>query len=244
MASLTPLTSAAVDAVPRNIELLRDLKPREIDLVLSVARRRRVHAKSIITYQGEAAEYLLLLWKGRARYFYEIPDGKKLILKWITPGEILGGAALLTRPSTYVLSTEAVQDSIVLEWDRSTIRRLARRFPQLPENANAIAMDYLSWYVAAHAALTSRNARERLASVIFTFARSFGEKVADGIALDVTNEELACSANITPYTASRLISAWQKSGAILKRRGGLLLRSPRAFFLSSSSGPAAGSPSR
>jgi len=96
----------------------------------------------------------------------------------------------------------------VLIWDGTTIRALARRFPQLFENALFLAADYISWYVAAHAALTSRTAEERLAHVLSELAPSIGRKVAGGIELDVTNEELANSANITPYTTSRMISDW------------------------------------
>ena len=220
----------AVDA-PHNIELLRGLNPHESDLILAAARPRRFPAKSVMTYQDEPADHLLLLWKGRARYFYETPNDKKLILKWIAPGHIFGGAALLSRPCTYLVSTEAVRDSIVLEWNGSTIRGLARRFPQLLENAHCIDMEYLSWYVAAHAALTSQSARERLASVLFGLAKSVGQKVSGGVELDVTNEELANSANITQYTASRFMSEWQRSGAIRKQRGKIVLRSPERLFL-------------
>ena len=216
---------------PPDLGLLRGMKSHEKDLILAEARPRRFPAKSVMTYQGEAADHLLLLWKGRARYFYESPDDKKLILKWITPGEIFGGAALVPPPCTYLVSTEAVRDSIALEWDGPTIRELARRYPQILENAHVIDMGYLAWYVATHAALISQSAGERLASILYGLARSVGQKASNGIELDVTNEELAYSANITPYTTSRLISKWRKSGAIRKRKGKIILRSPERFFL-------------
>ena len=216
---------------PSSIELLRGLGRRETDLILAAAKRRRFHAKCVMTYQGEPADHLLLLWKGRARYFFDTPNGKKLILMWITPGNIFGGAALVSRPSTYIVSTEAVRDSLVLIWDGPTIRALARRFTQLFENALFLAADHICWYVAAHAALTAKTAQERLAHVLLELAPSIGQKVAGGIELDVTNEELANSANITPYTTSRMVSEWQRSGAIRKHRGKILLRSPERFFL-------------
>ena len=224
------LESRAVHA-PHRIELLRGLGQKEIDLILAAAKRRRFSAKSVMTYQDEPADHLLLLWKGRARYFFETPNGKKLILRWITPSDIFGGAALVSRPSTYLVSTEAVRDSVVLLWDGPTIRALARRFPELLENAIFLAADYISWYVAAHAALTSKTAQERLAHVLLELAPSIGQKVAGGIELDVTNEELANSANITPYTTSRMVSEWQRSGAIRKHRGKIIIRSPERFFL-------------
>ena len=81
-----------------------------------------------------------------------------------------------------------------------------------------------------HAALTSQSARERLAHVLLELAPRIGEKVSDNLELEVTNEELANSANITPYTASRLISEWRKLGVIRKRYGKIFLRSPEKLF--------------
>ena len=219
----------AVNARP-SIDLLRGLKREEIELILAAARARRVPAKSVMTYQGEPADSLLLLWKGRARYFFETPNGKKLILIWITPGHIFGGAALVPRSSNYLLSTETVRDSVVLVWDGPTIRGFARRFPQLMENAIVNALDYLSWYVAAHTALCSQTARQRLASVLLGYTSSMGQRVSGGIEFDITNEELANAANITPYTASRILSEWQRSGAIRKRRGKIIVHSTERLF--------------
>jgi CRP-like cAMP-binding protein len=184
-----------------------------------------------MTHQGEPADHLLLLWKGRARYFFETPNGKKLIMIWITPGHSFGGAALSTRPSPYLLSTETVRDSVVFAWDGATIRGLARRFPQLLENAIIGAVDHLSWYIAAHAALCSQSARQRLASVLLGHASRMGERVSGGFEFDITNEELANAANITPYTASRILSEWQRTGAIRKQRGKLFVRSTERLFL-------------
>jgi CRP-like cAMP-binding protein len=227
---MSALESRAPNVRP-NIDLLRGLRPQEADLILAAARARRVPAKSVMTYQGEPADQLLLLWKGRARYFLQTPNGRKLILMWITPGHTFGGAALAQRPSTYLLSTETVRDSVVLVWDGPTIRGLTRKFSQLLENAIIIAADYLSWYIAAHAALCSQDARQRLASVLLGYTSSMGQKVPGGIEFDISNDELANAANITPYTTSRILSEWQRMGAIRKRRGRIVVRSPERLFL-------------
>jgi CRP/FNR family transcriptional regulator, nitrogen oxide reductase regulator len=214
-----------------SIDLLQSMKPQEIDLILAAARSRRFSAKAVMTHQGEPADHLLLLRTGRARYFYETPHGRKIILRWITPGQVFAAAALISRPSTYLVSTEAVRDSVVLVWDGPTIRVLARRFPRVLENVLILAMDHFTWYVAAHAALASETARQRLANVLLGLAPKFGQTVSHGVELDATNEELANSANISPYSASRIISEWQKAGAIRKYRGKILLRSPQKLFL-------------
>jgi len=228
--NMSTLQFRAIGAPP-DIEMLRGLKQQEIDLILAAARVRRVPAKSIMTYQSDPADHLLLLWKGRARYFFETPSGKKLIMIWIPPGHAFGGAALVPGASTYLLSTETVRDSVVLVWDGPTIRGFARRFPQLLENAIVIAVDYLSWYIAAHAALCSQTARQRLASVLLGCTSSMGQTVSGGVEFDISNEELANAANISRYTASRILGEWQKTGAIRKHRGKIVVRSTEKLFL-------------
>lgn len=218
------------DDIPPDNELLRGLKQKEIGSVLEEARPRRVPRESVLTEQGEPANYLFLLWKGRARYFFRTPHGKELILMWITPGHIFGVNAMVPPPSTYIVSTETVQESVVLIWEGGSIRTLARRFPQLLENLLLICADYLTWYVAAHAALTYQTARERLAHVVLGFAPSVGRPVAGGIELDVTNRELANATNLTRYTVSRIVTEWQRIGAIRKEHKKILLLSPKRLF--------------
>ena len=47
---------------------------------------------------------------------------------------------------------------------------------------------------------------------------------------DITNE-LANAANITLYTASRILREWQRTGAIRKQRGKIVVRSTERLFL-------------
>jgi CRP-like cAMP-binding protein len=186
----------------------------------------------VVTNQGEPAGRLFLIIKGSARYFFITPDGRKIYLLLLAPGEIFGGAALLPEPSLFLVSTEIVKDSSVLVWKRDTIRSLAARYPRLVENLSAIATDYLTWYVASHLGLVCHTARQRLAHVLVSLAKGIGTKCPDGIHLEITNEQLANTANITLFTASRLLSQWQRSGHVVKVRGSILLRHPKLLLAS------------
>jgi CRP-like cAMP-binding protein len=70
-------------------------------------------ANSVIVNQGHPAEHFFQLVSGRARYFDLSRDGRKVNLKWLAPGDIFSPGALLSTPSEYLLSTEAVKDSLV-----------------------------------------------------------------------------------------------------------------------------------
>ena len=78
----------------------------------------------------------------------------------------------------------------------------------------------------SHIGVVSYTARQRLAEVLITLARTVGQETTSGVTLDITNEELADAANVTVFTASRLISEWQRTRVLVKRRGKILLQSP------------------
>ena len=198
--------------------------------ILAAAKPRRFAANSVITNQGHPADSLFLLTKGRARYFFDELEGQHILLHWIAVGELIGGKALLAKPATYLLGSETVRECNLLVWDRATIRGFVAQYPVLLENALAIASDYLGWYLAAHVALTCHSAEQRLAGVLGSLIRVMGQTVPGGVELDVTNEELANAANVTAFTASRVLSGWQRRGVVKKSRGKILLRQPTQLF--------------
>ena len=194
--------------------------------ILASATQHRFAAKSVVINQARPADRLYLLTKGCARFFYITDEGKKFLLEWLGPGDLFGARTILSTRSSYLASTEMVKDSSALMWDRTTIRDLVTRYPRLLENALLTASDYVAWHLMSHIGIASYTARQRLAEVFMTLARTVGQETASGVTLDITNEELADAANITPFTASRLISEWQRNGALVKRRGKILLQSP------------------
>ena len=226
---MTPsqITAAINELKPRFLE---GLAPPEVKAVLAAAKLRRYQVNSVVTNQDHPADHLFLLLTGRARYFYITPDGQKTLLLWLPPGETFGMAATLSKPLQYLVSSETVKPSCVLVWDRATIRKFAARYPRLVENALLIAFDYLVAYRAMHVSLTCHTARQRLATVLVNLASGIGHAVPGGIELDVNNEELANEANVTPFTASRLLSEWQRNGMVVKNRGKVLLRSPEQLL--------------
>ena len=206
----------------------------DIQALLAEATPRLFRANSVVIHQGSPATELFLITKGRARHFSTTPDGQKIILLWLAPGEIFGGATLLAERSEYRVSTETVKDTSLLVWNRPTIRTLAARYPRILENALWTASDYIDWLLAAHVALSCHTAPQRLAGVLVSLAALLGRAVPGGVELDVTNEELAGAAHITSFTASRLLNEWQRHRKVIKRRGRVVLVAPERLVTVSS----------
>jgi CRP-like cAMP-binding protein len=215
---------------PSTSRLLDGLGAKDLTAILRAGKEQKFSAHSVVVNQAHRAEHLFLLTHGHARHFFITADGKKILLRWLVPGDITGAAVLLSKPSRYQMGTEVVTDSRFLVWDRITIGRLTTRYPRLLQNVLFIAEVYLDWYLAAHIALACDSARQRCASVLTNIGRAVGQEVAGGIELAITNEELASAAAITLFDASRFVSDWQRSGALAKTRGKVLLRSPDSLL--------------
>jgi CRP/FNR family transcriptional regulator, nitrogen oxide reductase regulator len=221
-----PASGIAIVSTELRSHFLDGLAPSARKRILEAATERRFRANSLVTNHGHPADHLFLLTEGLVRYFVITEEGRKLLFQWLGPQELFGGMTVLSVHSSYLFSTETVTDTSVLVWDRHTIRGLIAQYPRLLENALLTASDYLAWHLASHIGLACHTARQRVAQVLVTLARTVGENAPGGIALRITNEDLANAANVTPFTASRLISAWQRNRALVKRRGNVLLLSP------------------
>jgi len=227
VAPRSPDSVANEDLKPR---FLHGLQQRERDVILGEGSYREFLSTAVVSQQGDRADYFYLLIKGSARYFFITPQGQQVYLLWLTAGDIFGLASLLSEPAPFLVSTEVLKHSQVLAWRRVAIRSLAERYPKLLENCLSIANEYLTWYLATHLSLISHSAHQRLAYVLTSLATGIGQKCGSGVLLDITNEQLANTANITLFTASRLLSQWRRSGAIAKTRGKILLLHPEQLF--------------
>jgi len=199
----------------------------ELDAVLSEGTHRSFTASSVIVQQDDPAERLFLLTSGRGRHFVITGDGQRILLHWLTAGQIFGGAAIVSSPSRYVASTEILSAGCALVWERKTIRALAIRIQRLLDNALSIAVtEHVAWLTAARVSLSSADVQSRLAHLLLSLACGIGKSSRDGVEIPVGNEELGSAAGATQFTVSRILSKWQRDGILRKGRGKIILRRP------------------
>jgi CRP-like cAMP-binding protein len=79
--------------------------------------------------------------------------------------------------------------------------------------------------------LLTKTAEERLAEALLHLVDRSSEVVSDGIDIRATNDQLAGLADVSPFTASRVLSNWERAGVVSKKRGRVLLKSPESLIL-------------
>ena len=128
-------------------------------------------------------------------------------------------------------TAEAISDCEVLVWDHSVIRNLASLHPLLAENAFRISLGHLRTFIDRHTGLVTKTAEERLAKILVRLSDQSGQFHPEGIEIRATNDELGALADISPFTASRVLNNWVHAGVVSKRRGGVLLHAPEALMV-------------
>jgi CRP/FNR family transcriptional regulator, nitrogen oxide reductase regulator len=218
---------------------LAGLSKAELASILSAARHQRLRPSSVVVREGDPAERLFLLTSGHGRHFVTTGAGRKILLHWLTAGQIFGGAALLSTPFRYLASTELRDEGCALMWERQVIRDCVARYPALMDNTLSIAVtEYIAWWVATQISLTCDDARGRVAHLLVSLTCGVGKSVPDGIELKVTNEDLAAGANVTPFTVSRTLNEWHRAGILTKGRSKVVLRKPQQLAATVATTPA------
>jgi CRP-like cAMP-binding protein len=92
-------------------------------------------------------------------------------------------------------------------------------------------IDYLKAYAERHAGLLTKTAEQRLADKLLDLGYRSGREHPKGVEVEVTNEQLGSLADVSLFTASRLLSGWERKGAVLKERGKVVIRSPEALVV-------------
>jgi CRP-like cAMP-binding protein len=199
--------------------------------IVAAAQPRKVTAKRMILTAGEKATHLFVQRAGTGRYFRLTRTGEEVVLQLLGPGDTFGIGALLKNPCPYIGSAEATSDVEVLVWEHASIRKFAALYPELADNALRIVLQYLKQYVNRHVGLVTKTAEQRLADTLLNLGHRTGRTIPTGVQVDVTNGELGALADISSFTASRLLSGWERQGAVSKSRGKVLIHSPEALVV-------------
>jgi CRP-like cAMP-binding protein len=223
MAAREAASTISTRSVPT---FLAGLGPRDLKIVLNAAEHRKIPAGQVVIRSGERARHFYLMCAGSAKYYRLTKNGEEVLLWLVSPGDIFGLGTILADPPTYIGSVEAVSASEVDVWTHAQIRKFALAYPRLAENALRIVLQYLSSHADRLVSLLSHTAEQKVAWALLHLGRRTGRIHPHGVEVDVTNEHLGALANVSPFTASRFLNKWERSGAVVKTRGKVFVHSP------------------
>jgi CRP-like cAMP-binding protein len=199
--------------------------------IVAMSRRRALQPAQVLFRSGEPADRLFALRKGRVRFSRLGSNGREVIIGILGPGDVFGLGSLLAAQIGYIGTAESLERGEALVWTRDVIQRLAAEYPQLAGNVLHIAILYVAQFAERHERLLSRTAEQRLAHALMRLGSQTGTPSASGVDVRINNEELASLADVSPFTASRLLKDWERSGMVNKARGSVRIITPEKLLL-------------
>lgn len=167
-----------------------------------------------IFYEGNSANVLYCIHKGRVKLSKLGEDGKEQIVRFAKEGDILGYRALLSNESYHATATVMDDCSICLV-SKDKFSTLMERDAKLSLNVIQLLTKDLRSAEQLLIDIAQKSVKERVAEALVVLKRTFGLK-EDGKTLDVvlTRSEIADMAGTTTETTIRTLAQLSSDGLI------------------------------
>src|SRR3954447_8366413 len=125
---------ASVDrSLIAHLPLFAGLNAHELDALLKEARTVRHPKNSHVFDEGEDAHSIFVLLHGHVRAEKTTPDGKQIVVRYVSAGEVFGIAQAIGLKH-YPATAVAAVDSVSLAWPAAAWPRLVEQPPGLATN--------------------------------------------------------------------------------------------------------------
>lgn len=194
------------------LPLFDGLSPDRAQRLVSAAQQQHVSPGGTFFEQGEEVRHVHVLASGQAKLRRVSPEGRVIVVQLVRPGEPMGGLAASAQPGSAV----AITDAVALSWESGDAERLALEHPQFATNLLRARTRQLADAQHRIAELTTARAEQRVALALLRLAEASGQELTaqTPTPLPVSREDVAQMAGTTLYTASRIMSAWEREGLL------------------------------
>ncbi len=196
-----------------------------------VSRSRIYPRGAVVFHEGNVARGVYVLSSGRAKVSISSADGKKLIIRIASGGDVLGLYAGLTgRP--FEATAEMLEGGRIDFIPRQDLLNLIGRQEAFGLDLVEVFSRQFSEFVDhTRMLLLSESALEKLARLMMRWSRDFGERTSDGIRVRIllTQEEIAQIIGASRETVTRLFSALKRDQIIRVKRDSMWIRDSAAL---------------
>jgi len=210
---------------------LVDLTQGESDALKKLEeRQRQVRRGAVLQRENEACNELFILRKGLMMSYVLLDDGRRQILRFLFPGDMLGISSAIYREAPETLT--ALSDCVVSPFDRSALSGIMDQHPRL----SALILVYCQIERVALtdrlAALGRTSAKARVAALLLELRnrlRATDKSIGKVFVLGLTQEEVGDATGLTAVHVNRMLRQLEEDGLISRVAGRVTLIDERAL---------------
>jgi CRP-like cAMP-binding protein len=180
-----------------------------------------------IFHEDSRAVGVYCLHSGKVKLYKAGADGKEQIVRFVTPGELFGYRSI-TGTRHYLVTAEAIEDSIICFINSNTFSELTEKYPEITKALLASLGDMLSEAEDRMISIAQKPVRERLAEALLTLCHKFHpEGCKDDNVLNLSREDLANIVGSATETVIRLLSEFREEKMITIEGRKIILKDVR-----------------
>jgi len=161
--------------------------------------------------QDDPADQVYRIVSGTVRLCRYMPDGRRYIMDFLLPGDLMGFVESPDLPA----SAEAVTDVTLIAFPRTSFDRLAEENGEVRAQLLRHLSSNLLTAQQHLFVLGCQKARERVASFLLRLADRMGVSCGDRLDLSMSRQDIADHLGLTIETISRTITGLRSAGTVL-----------------------------
>lgn len=203
----------------KEIPLLSSLNKVELEKLTEEVIIRDYKKGDRIFRRGDKADGLFIVCSGKMKITKSLSDGREQILYIYSPGDFIGAFNLL-KADRFEFDATAIQPTRMSILKKGSFDAVILNNPKMTLKVLEKAYDRINSIESLVERLSIGNSNAKVAGMLLSLIKEFGEENSEGILLDLTmnREEMASLAGIARETVIRKMKEFQREG-ILEDRG-------------------------
>jgi CRP-like cAMP-binding protein len=211
--------------------LFKPVTPTEISFINDIkSAHLTLPAGTEIIHPGEDSPELYTLYSGWAFRFKSLPDGRRQILNFLLPGDLLGLQAAMFDAAQHGI--EALTDVELCLLPRRKTWALFGQTPELAFDVTWLGSREESYVDENLMSVGRRSAAERIAVLIVTLykrADALGLVSKGTFAFPLTQQHLADALGLSLVHTNKTLARLRRMGMFVQANGSLTLTNPRVL---------------
>lgn len=212
-------TSAEIEAALRRVAVFRDATDDDFRAMTALVTVRTVEAAAFLFTQSDPADYLYVLYSGRAKLCQMASDGQQVNLRTLYPDYIFGAVGAIDPAAVYPASAQALEESVALAIRSDRYRDFLSTRAYLAFGLMKLMTGYIQEMQSRYREMVTERVEQRIARALLRLATEGAPHEEGGrVTLRFSRQDLAEMVGTTLYTVSRTLSAWERQGLVATGR--------------------------
>jgi len=197
------------------VSLLSGLTDKEMALVSGEAVTHTYKRGDIIFSQGDKANHLYIVCKGKIKINRFTVDGKEQILYILSDGDFIGAFNLL-KEDHFEFTAEALETTHISTVSKAAFNEVLIKNPEITIKVLEKAYERIRKVESLVERLGTSNVDAKVAGLLLNLESNFGHKTKDGtlLKLSINREEMGAYTGIARETMTRKLKLFQNLGVI------------------------------